>query len=90
MHGITDKQQKILDFLKSHLRDEGYYPSYQEIMDEFDFKSTNAVTYHIKQLEANGALIVVRKKYRAYKILDNPAELDELKKLNRIFRKYSI
>jgi repressor LexA len=51
--GLTEKHQKILDFLNKRL-DMGYPPSIREIGEAVGIASTSQVTYYLKQLAEMG------------------------------------
>lgn len=56
MTGLTRKQQQILDFILKWQRTEGATPTYQEIADQFRFRSLNSVTEHLRLLRQKGCL----------------------------------
>ena len=56
MTGLTRKQQQILDFIMKWQRTEGATPTYQEIADQFGFRSLNSVTEHLRQLRLKRVL----------------------------------
>jgi len=56
MARLPDKQQKILDFIRTQHSDTGVFPSVREIAAHMDFKSTNTVDYHLRRMEANGVI----------------------------------
>ena len=53
---LTDRQQEILDFIRDQQQIRGVTPSTVEIMARFKFASPNAVTSHLRALEAKGVL----------------------------------
>jgi repressor LexA len=53
---MPDKQKKILEFIRTQHAATGVYPSVREIAAHMDFKSTNTVDYHLRRMEAVGAL----------------------------------
>jgi len=56
MTALTRKQQQILDFILKWQRTQGGTPSYQEIADQFGFRSLNSVTEHVRLLRRKGFL----------------------------------
>ena len=54
--GLTDRHQKILDFLTQRLREQGYPPSIREIGEATGISSTSVVTYYLKQLTEMGLI----------------------------------
>lgn len=63
---LTDKQRAVLDFVHTHQRQHGHYPSLREICGHFGFASPFAATRHLQALEAKGALERVAGKARAF------------------------
>ena len=56
MDALTEKQQDILDYLVTCIREEHYTPTVREIAARFGFRSTNAVRDHLAALERKGVL----------------------------------
>lgn len=42
---LTDKQQEVLDFIKAHIEEHGYSPSWEQIAKRFDTGVTNVRRY---------------------------------------------
>lgn len=53
---ITAKQYEFLQFLIDHTEETGVWPTYQEIIDHFGYKSPNSVTQNLKALKKKGHL----------------------------------
>ena len=57
---MTDKGElrriKILEFIKSYIKKNGYSPSYEEIADGVGLKSKSSVYSHIKKMLDEGML----------------------------------
>ena len=51
---ISNKQQEILDFIKSRILEKGYPPTVREICETVKLKSTSSVHSHLETLEKNG------------------------------------
>ena len=51
---ITEKQQEILDYMKSQIINRGFPPSVREICEAVSLKSTSSVHSHLESLEKNG------------------------------------
>jgi len=77
MKGITEKQKKILEFIKDFTEENGYPPTIEEIMEEFSFASPNAVITHLSALEKKGFIerrgnisrgIIIRESGNSYNI----------------------
>ena len=54
MKGLTDRQQKVLDFSRSHIVEKGYPPTLREIGKHMSIRSTNGVNDHLLALERKG------------------------------------
>lgn len=54
--GLTPAQERVYRFVRDYMEEHGYAPSYEEIRQHMGFKSPNAVTKHLKQLEQRGYL----------------------------------
>ncbi len=52
--GLTDKQDRILNFIVEYVEDKGYPPSIREIGTAFDISSLRGVTVHLDALERKG------------------------------------
>ena len=67
---LTDKQQLILDFLKSEIKKNGYPPSVREICDAVGLSSTSTVHAHLGSLERKGYIRRSPAKNRSTEILE--------------------
>jgi repressor LexA len=56
MQPLTPRQRQILDFIRQHAADRGVLPSYREIGDALQIRSTNGVAEHIHTLVGRGYL----------------------------------
>lgn len=56
MSKLPEKQKKILEFIREQHASTGVFPSVREIAAHMDFKSTNTVDYHLRKMEASGAI----------------------------------
>ena len=54
MKKLTDKQSKMLRFIKDYMVQNGYCPSTRDIMDGLDYKSTSNVNMMLHSLEDKG------------------------------------
>lgn len=68
MKDITDRQQAILDHIRAHFAENNYWPSIRDIQTAFGFKSTNAVSGHLRALERKGCIARVPGQARAYRL----------------------
>ena len=69
MKALTRKQQQILDFLVQWQQERGSMPSFQEVADQFGFRSLNSVTTHVRLLRQKGVLGGEPGKVRALRVL---------------------
>ena len=75
MTDLTRKQQQILDFIQKWQRAEGTTPTFQQIADQFGFKSLNSVTEHLRLLRQKGCLESDKGKARSLRITSPLAKL---------------
>ena len=54
--GLSERQQRILDFVHAYAGRHGVSPSFREIGDAVGLKATSAVKYQVGQLEEKGYL----------------------------------
>jgi len=67
---LTERQEKILDFIKHSIVEQGYPPTIREIGEHFGIRSTNGVNDHLKALERKGYLMRGELKSRALNVID--------------------
>ncbi|CAN5784316.1 transcriptional repressor LexA [soil metagenome] len=65
MQGLTQRQQMVLDFIRSSIADRGYPPTLREIGARMGIRSTNGVNDHLRALERKGYLTREDMKSRA-------------------------
>ena len=68
---LSEKQKKILEFLKQEIINKGYPPSVREICDAVGLKSTSTVHGYLERLEKKGLIRRDPTKPRAIEILDD-------------------
>jgi repressor LexA len=56
MRPITPRQQKILEFIRKHVRENGLPPTRAEIAQALGFRSVNAAVEHLQALARKGAI----------------------------------
>jgi repressor LexA len=56
MRGLTTRQQQVLEFIRSSIRERGYPPTLREIGQHMGIRSTNGVNDHLRALEHKGYL----------------------------------
>lgn len=82
-HGkITQKQQEILDFIKSEILNKGYPPAVREICEAVQLKSTSSVHAHLEKLEKNGYIRRDQTKPRAIEIIDDNFQMTRKEMVN--------
>ena len=67
---LTKKQLALLNFLEDFTEENGYSPSYREIMTGMGLSSVSAVAEHIDNLISKGVLKKVPGAARSLEILD--------------------
>ena len=67
---LTKKQLAVLDYLQDFTEENGYSPSYREIMSGLGLSSVSAVAEHIDNLVAKGVLKKVPGAARSLEVLD--------------------
>src|SRR6266851_286009 len=65
---LTERQEKILAFIKRSIQEQGYPPTIREIGEAFGIRSTNGVNDHLKALERKGYLLRGELKVFALKV----------------------
>ncbi|MBA4064105.1 MAG: repressor LexA [Isosphaera sp.] len=59
---LTDKQEKIYNFIRRHIETKGFPPAIRDICDEFGISSPNGVMCHLKALQKKGYINRVEKR----------------------------
>jgi len=54
---LTSKQKAFLDYIHDYIDENGIWPTYREISDNFDFRSPNSVTQNLQALHKKGYLV---------------------------------
>ena len=67
---LTKKQLLILDFLRDFTEENGYSPSYREIMSGIGLSSVSAVAEHIDNLVEKGVIKKVAGAARSLELID--------------------
>jgi repressor LexA len=66
---LTERQRQVLEFIRRHHDEQGYWPSIREVQRHFRFKSTNAVVGHLRAIETKGAITRIPGQARAYRAI---------------------
>jgi len=69
MTELTKRQQQVLDFIQRSQHNEGIAPTVREIAAHFGFRSTHAVTQHLRLLRQKGALTGVARLARSLQVI---------------------
>ena len=56
MKKLSDRQERIVDFIRSYLAENGYPPTFREIGVSVGLKSPSTVDHHMKRLREMGVL----------------------------------
>ena len=82
---LTKKQQSLLNFIQDFTEENGYSPSYREIVAGLDLSSVSSVAEHIENLVAKGVLKKIPGAARSLEVLNfRHPETVELFKSNLI------
>lgn len=69
---LTDKQKKVLEFLKSYIDEKGFPPTLREISSHFGLKSPRGPQKILNSIEKKGFIKKVSKSSRAIEIIRSP------------------
>lgn len=59
MEKLTNRQQQVLDLIKSYIEETGYPPTRMDIANELGFRSPNAAEEHLRALARKGAIEMI-------------------------------
>ena len=79
---ISEKQQKVLEYLKKCILERGYPPTVREICEEMSLKSTSSVFNHLEKLEMAGYIRRDPSKSRSIEIVDDDFNLTRRETVN--------
>jgi len=65
---LTERQQRVLEYIRDRIENRGYGPTVREIGDEFDIRSPNGVACHLKALEKKGLIAREANRSRAIQL----------------------
>lgn len=54
MLGLTKQQHAVLTFIKQHISDKGFSPSYEDIGQAMNLSSVSTIAKHVKALKERG------------------------------------
>lgn len=84
MKKLTDKQQRILDFIGQFSMEHGFSPSVRDICTAMDLRSPSSAHAHIKKLQELGYLEMNDGKSRALSPVSGPAMVARVPILGRV------
>ena len=70
MRDLTERQQQVLDWIRSYIRRQGVAPTRAELAHGLGLAEASSVTDHLKRLEAGGWIQVLPHKPRSIRVLD--------------------
>lgn len=73
----TDKQQRVLDYVREQIKKDGYAPSVRDICKALDLKSTSTVHGYLSRLEKKGLIQKAALKPRTLRIVGEEPEHEE-------------
>lgn len=71
---LTKAQDRVLTFIKTYMKKNKLPPTYEEIADNFGFKSKNSVETHLHALERKGVINRIEKKSRGIRLSNSLQE----------------
>ena len=54
---LTKKQKAVLNFIKKYDQEGLGWPTYEQFLDEFEYRSSNSITQNLKALQKKGYLV---------------------------------
>lgn len=78
---LNPKEQRVFDYIKSYIDENGFPPAIREICKALDIKSTSTVHLYLDKLSKKGYIIKKNLKTRALKIADDKVEKKTEKKV---------
>ncbi|MGD2135122.1 MAG: transcriptional repressor LexA [Gemmatimonadales bacterium] len=71
---LTRRQKEILDYLHTYILEHGYAPSFEEIAEQFRFRSLATVHEHLTNLERKGYIQRGHNESRAIEVMPVPGQ----------------
>lgn len=71
---MTKKQKEILTVISDYIKEEGISPTIREICDIVGLKSSSTVHTHIKKLEKQGYIKMIKDSPRSIRVLKEHLE----------------
>ncbi len=76
-NNMTEKQSKVLDFIKKYMSEHGYPPAVREICAGLGLSSPATVHTHLKELEKKGFIKKQNSKFRTIELCVNNEYVDK-------------
>lgn len=73
----TDKQQRVLDYVKEQIKKDGYAPSVREICKALDLKSTSTVHGYLTRLQKKGLIQKAALKPRTLRVIGGKEDVED-------------
>lgn len=73
----SKKQRELLNFITQFIAEQGYGPSYREIMRALDYKSVSTVAVHVDGLIARGWLRKTDHSARSLEVVGNNESINK-------------
>ena len=77
MEKLTNRQNEVLDYIKSYVAKHGYPPTVREIGKALGLNSSATIQSHISSLENKGYIRKTNSKYRSLEIVGNNEYVNE-------------
>lgn len=71
---LTDRQHKVLEAIRAHVKQYGFAPSFREIGDAAGLKSPSSVKHQLESLENKGYIRMNANKGRALELVDDGSQ----------------
>lgn len=84
MKKLTEKQLRVLNFVREAIEETGFPPTRAEIAQNLGFRSANAAEEHLKSLARKGAIEMIPGASRGIRILGEEKESEGLPIIGRV------
>jgi repressor LexA len=71
---LTSKQKRIRDFIVDFSRENGYSPTYREIIEALGYASVNSAVSHLKVIKKKGFVTFIPGKARTVRVIEKEAK----------------
>jgi repressor LexA len=71
---LTRRQKQILDVIQTYIAQQGYAPSFEEIAEQFAFRSLATVHEHLTNLERKGYILRAHNESRSIEVVPQPGQ----------------